>query len=118
MTPCHEGAAERISCPQGRDARDTCCPQPEASYPQAGPAIANHSTCQPRHGYGRTPGRPGRKTGGSPAPGGRESGLGLAEDPVHGRATDRALALRHVHAGLRDLHGALEVTLLLALDAV
>jgi len=51
-----------------------------------------------------------------PRPG--ESGLGLAEDPVHGRATDRALALGHVHAGLRDFHGALEVTLLLALHAI
>src|SRR5690349_2248423 len=46
------------------------------------------------------------------------SGLGLAQDPVDRRATDRALALGHVHAGLRDLDGALEVALLLALHAV
>src|SRR3954465_11516953 len=48
----------------------------------------------------------------------RWSGLRLAQDAVHGRAADRALALGHVHAGLRDFHGALEVALLLALHAV
>src|SRR5205085_10081302 len=43
---------------------------------------------------------------------------GLAEDPVHLGAADRAGALRHPAAGLTDLDLAVEVPLLLALDAV
>ena len=43
---------------------------------------------------------------------------GLAEDPVHLRATDRALALCHATARLADRDLTLEVPLLLALHAV
>jgi len=51
-------------------------------------------------------------------PGSTLLGSRLAQDPVDGRSADRALALGHVHAGLADLDGSLEVALLLALHAV
>ena len=48
----------------------------------------------------------------------RSSDLRLAEDPVDSGATHRALALGHVHTGLRHLDGPGEIALFLALNAV
>src|SRR5439155_7109657 len=53
-----------------------------------------------------------------PPPGAELPSSGLAEDPVHLGAADRAGALRHPATGLADLDLAVEVTLLLALHAV
>src|SRR5688500_17559566 len=116
MTACHHGTAERISCPQAKAAHEAGCPQIWASYPQALEPVHNSPNVIDRL---RIWDELGKHRGGRTAlPGKHESGLDLAQDPVHGGAADRALALGHVHARLRDLHGALEVALLLALHAV
>src|SRR3569833_1793925 len=110
MTRCHGGDAERLSCPQGGGTPDSCCPQPEGSYPQA----EGGSPITQRVGFDTDTGSPGAVT----RPGERGSGQDLAQDPVDGGATNRALTQNQKQTKLRDLHRALEVALLLALDAV